>query len=436
MFKFKLKTQINFLKENRLYNDSFWALFGNIVGKGLSLLGGVLVARILGKNIYGEFEMLRTTIISVAMFSTYGLGYSVTKFVAQYKNSDTYRLRAIISYSMWTTLILSSVLAVLMFFFAKRISVHVLESTKLITPLRILAVLVISNALVTTQIGILAGFCAFKELARINIVVGLITFIISVVLTYYFSFEGTIGALLISQVINWFLNYNLVRKLMPEDGSNIKDQKRMFYHVIRFSTPIALQEALFSVTFWLTSVIIVRLSDFAELGLYAAAMQWYSIVLFLPGILRNVILSHLSESINDNVRHKNILHQTILINLFSTLACVLVIFVFSGYITKIYGSSYQGLEMIINIAILSSIFSSVSNVYAQAYLSKGKNWTMFFIRFFRDFGTLVIAYYYLRMNPIVSGAKMMVLINLLMNAIFFGFMAIYYNTFKSENQLA
>ncbi len=50
----KLKTQII---NSQLAKDSFWAIFGNVVGKGLSMIAMIIIARILGKNDYGEYGM-------------------------------------------------------------------------------------------------------------------------------------------------------------------------------------------------------------------------------------------------------------------------------------------------------------------------------------------------------------------------------------------
>ena len=70
---------------SRLTIDSFWALFGNISAKGLALIAGILVARFLGSEVYGEFGLIKTTLMSLALFSTLGLGFTSTKFIAEYK---------------------------------------------------------------------------------------------------------------------------------------------------------------------------------------------------------------------------------------------------------------------------------------------------------------------------------------------------------------
>lgn len=67
------------IKTSKLLTDSLWSLGGNVVGKGLALLADILVARFLGKDIYGEYGIIRNTILTIGVFSTFGLGYTATK---------------------------------------------------------------------------------------------------------------------------------------------------------------------------------------------------------------------------------------------------------------------------------------------------------------------------------------------------------------------
>lgn len=71
-------------RHNSLFVDSIWALTGNAVGKLCALIAGIFVARFLGRDIYGEYSVIRNTLFVIAVFSTLGLGYSATKFIAEY----------------------------------------------------------------------------------------------------------------------------------------------------------------------------------------------------------------------------------------------------------------------------------------------------------------------------------------------------------------
>ena len=92
------------LLQSKLFKDSFWAVFGNGLGNALLLLAGILIARFLGKDLYGEYGVVKTTMFYIATFATFGLGYTSTKYIAQYKEIDTSRIHKLVKDSLYITL--------------------------------------------------------------------------------------------------------------------------------------------------------------------------------------------------------------------------------------------------------------------------------------------------------------------------------------------
>lgn len=414
----EFKDLMNRLLKSKLVNDSFWALFGNIMGKGLALAAGIIVARFLGKDIYGEYGIIRNTLMSLAIFSTFGLGYTATKYVAEYKNSKPEYIKIILKYCINITLIVSGIMALLLLISANYISENILNAPHLTIPLRLVAVWIVFNAVTTTQIGILAGFNEFKGMARVNTITGVATFITSLVFTYLWKLEGALIALLISQILNWYLNLILVKKHKSKLFSDELSKKNLIKEIINFSLPVALQEATYSATTWLTSLLLIKLSSFGQLGLFSAAMQWNAIILFIPGILRNVILSHLSESVNNQKQHIRVLKLTLFINFLVTFTLSVSVFFMADLIVGFYGPTFLGLKEVIRFALIITIFSSLSNVYTQAYLSKGKSWLIFLIRFIRDAGVLLLSYFLLLNTEGNLGAMALIYSSLILDIFF------------------
>lgn len=410
---------------SRLAKDSFWALVGSLSVRGLSLLAAIVVARFLGKDSYGEYGMIRNTLISIAMFSTFGLGYTATKYVADYKVNKPEKLRFFCKNAVLITLIVSGVMALFLFVFSKYIATTILEAPNLDVSLKYVAAWVVFNALTTTQIGILSGFGEFKKMAKINTVVGVFTFVSSVGLTYFFGLEGALIALVLSQLLNWYLNHVVVKDYIPKK-EHTEDNKMLLKEILLFSFPIALQEALYSATSWMSYLLLIKLTSYGELGLYSAAMQWSAVILFIPAILRNVVLSHMSQASDDTSKHNSILKQMLMINFVSTLIPFLIIYLLSDYITGFYGNTFKGLKEILNISVFTTIFVCLSNVYVQAYMSKGKNWLMLWLRFFRDSGIILLTFWLITNGYKENGAQMLAWSSLIMSGMFLAVIAMYY----------
>lgn len=410
---------------SQLLKDSFWSLFGNIVFRGLSLAGGIIIARLLGKDVFGEFVFVKTTVTSLAVFSTFGFGYTATKYVADLKVKDPEKINLFIYYANRITLVFSLSIAFLLFFSASFLSKQLTGTSDMTTALKILSLLIVANALLSLHTGILAGLGMFKKMATINVKIGILSFLLSVVLTYFYKLEGAWLMLLIVQVFNWYLYHKEIKSQLGFSFTSLKiHDKKLLNQIIRFTTPVALQEGVFAVLYWISGLLLIKYFTFGELGLYNASYQWYSAILFIPGVLRNVVLSHLSKSNENILLHNKIIKQTIWINIFSTLIPACFIFVFSQFIESFYGNTFKGLGLLITICVVGSVFTSVSNVYAQAFMSKNMNWEMFFIRLVRDGGSLLL---FLSLFEFYNyGAKLMIFSQLLFNITFLILMILIY----------
>ena len=382
--------------QSRLLNDSFWVLFGNSFAKGLALAAGIVVARFLGKEMYGEYGIIRNTLITIAIFSTFGLGYTATKYVAESKDNNYENIFSILYYTKNITLIVSGIMAIGLFVGAKFVAVQILEAPHLTIPLRITSVWIIFNAVTTTQIGVLAGFGSFKEMSRINIIVGITTFMSSFLFTYYWELTGALIALLLSQILNWYLNYLLIIRVMPERVAILYKNRLLLKDILNFSLPIVMQEGIDSLHVWIVSLLLIKFASYAEFGMYSAAIQWFAIINFIPSILRSVFLKHFSSSQNNYLKHNSILKKALLINFISVATLIILIYFLSNKIVLIYGASFSGLDRLIRTAVFISLLTSLSGVYIQAFFSKGKNWLVFIVTALRDIGMIALSFYLLK----------------------------------------
>lgn len=405
--KYYWNALIKRLKQSNLFKDSFWAILGNIASKGLTLVTGIIVARLLGNEIYGEYGMVKNPLMSSAMFLTLGLGYTSTRFIAQYKTRGRSLVKKIVRFSNYVTIGFSGLIALFIFIFSKQIAQNFLHAIHLSNALKIVAVWIVLYTITINQTGIIAGLNGFKKLAFVNGIIGVVTMFVTLFFTYYLNLEGALLALIVVHAVNVVLLKRIIDKTissLAEDNHTTLNPRIIFKTTI----PVALQEGVFSIFGWLNGYIIITLSTYSEYGLYTAAMQWNAIILFIPGILRNVILSHLSNE-QDSNKHNSILKRITLFNIVLTIIPSLVAILLSDYISMLYGQSFKNLGELISIAVITTVFMSVSNVYAQAYMSKDKNWTMLFIRIGRATLATLITYLLLAYTTKFNGAKAIII---------------------------
>ncbi|MBQ7856621.1 MAG: oligosaccharide flippase family protein [Alistipes sp.] len=417
------------IRQSAIAKDSSWAIIGSAIGKGASMLTGVIIARLLGAEIYGEYGMVKSTLAYVAVFSTFGLGYTTTKHIAQCRKNDFQQIRSIIRDSLTITLITSGLMAVLLLLFAQ----YITSEPHLVPTLRYTALIVIFNAINTTQLGLLSGFKDFRTIAINNTVTGIATLLLGTSLTYYIGLDGAVMALFIATALQCLLNHIAVRghamriKKLAETSEEKPQKTNSIRELLRFSLPIALQECVYASANWIKMLILIHLAGYDELGLYTASNQWFVMILFIPGVLRNVILSHLSSSIDDTAKHKNTFSTMLKINAIATLIPAIGIALLSPLIDLFYGDSFHGLVPVLLIMVVTSVFGCIANIYTQEFISRGRTWTIFWGYVLREYGSLIIVTPFIMQYGQQFGAALMYSAVLIMHIVYCSVLHYKYN---------
>ena len=67
--KAKINSILSSDLNKKIINHSFWILLGNVISKFILLIATILMARYLGKEEYGQFGIIKSTILMFAMFA-------------------------------------------------------------------------------------------------------------------------------------------------------------------------------------------------------------------------------------------------------------------------------------------------------------------------------------------------------------------------------
>ncbi len=390
-----MAAKIKRLLGSRLSLDSLWSVFGNGMGYGLLLIAGILIARRLGSDIYGEYGLVKTTMIYIAGFATLGLGLTSTKYISAALADDPTKVRSLAKDAMVITFAFSFTLAVLLAIFAAPLA-QFLDTPSLTGAFRVLAIIIICKAMNTTQNGILAGFGLFRIIARNSILSGALMLALCVPLTIKWGLNGAFGALTASQLLNAILNQIYLSRCLRQLRDQVKISQKK--ELVLFSCPIALQELNYTICAWGAMAILTKLSNVGQVGIYTATAQWVSIITFIPGLLQNVILSHLSGSINNAERHSHTLRTMLAANFISTAIPFVVIFFLAGWISTFYGNTFSEMASVMRVMTFSTIFSACSNVFYSELLSQGHNWLTLVCRLGQEI-TLLVAGWLLLIYP-------------------------------------
>lgn len=380
---------------SRIASGVFWSFLGSVISRGSMLLAAILVARILGKEQYGELGMIRSTINMFVVFAGFGLGLTATKYVAEFRESDKVKTGKIIGLSAIFAGLSGGLIAVIILTLTPYLAKNTINAPHLILELRLGAVMLFFSALNGAQTGVLSGFEAFKAIARVNLISGVVAFPIQIGFTYLWGLTGSVVGYGISFLLLWILSYSAVRKESKKYNVHINffnawNEWEVLY---KFSLPALLSGLLVSPVVWICNAMLVNYPDgFGQMAIFDAANQWRTLIIFIPTILSQIALPLLSSSLDTNNKYNNILRVNLKINVVISLLVTAIVSIFSVPIMKLYGGDFEEGWPVLILLALSAVLFSIGNILGKVLASKGKMWLGFIFNFI--WAVLIIAVSY------------------------------------------
>jgi len=297
----------------RLARGAFWSLTGAFVSRAMTLASSILVARILGRETFGELGIIQSTVGMFGTIAGFGLGLTANKHVAEFRVKDPARAGRIVAlaalFAMLTGGLTSAALAMLAPWLAQR----TLAAPQLAGLLRIGALYLLVSAVNGAQAGALAGFEAFRAIATRSLWAGIATLPLMVGGAYLAGLHGAVWGMIGGMALNCLLNQLALRR------------EARVAHVIlsyrgclaecpllwRFSLPAFLAGVMVGPVVWGGQTLLVnRPNGYSEMGLFTAVNVVSNVLLLVGQVLGAPLLpvmSHERDSGNEHLGRVNML---------------------------------------------------------------------------------------------------------------------------------
>jgi O-antigen/teichoic acid export membrane protein len=352
------------------------------ISQAMLLLSSIAMARILGKQQFGEFGVISNTVGMFSVFAGFGLGMTATKYVAEFRSKDPERAGRIIALSSLVSMATGAIFGVLLLTIAPWLATNTLSAPHLAGLLRLSAGFLFFAAVCGAQTGALAGFEAFRTIARLNVITGILSLPLLVGGVYIFGIAGGVAGLVITTAATCLMNSFALRSEMRRAGIPVKyagctGESRV---LVGFSMPSVMAGILVNPVNWVCAAILVNQpSGYGEMGLYSAAASWQKAILFLPGCLNTIALPMLSGYFGSNQHDdfRKALRYNILLNGGSALAAALLISISAPYIMGSYGAGFAEGRIILVVISFSTVLAAVNSVAGTAIASTGRPWSGF-----------------------------------------------------------
>lgn len=397
---------INILEKNL---DSIYLIFGNGVSRFLLIISTFIMIKLLGDEIYSEYAVLYNGILSLQVVATFGLNAIATKKIAQGENT-TYVLMKTVRMTGLITCIFFTLSYIIL-------ELNLISSISYFKNLNFIVILISVYSLVffSLVVSVLYGKMEQRKIAITNVVN-------SVILLFLLSASSVLKNLdliFLSFGISNFLSAFLAIFFIAKDSfrkfnySEIHTSYSLDY--LKQSLPIFLSALLVTPVIGVVYTLMNKYSLGDNIAVFSVAMQWYAIILFIPGVIANLLLATFSK-ITSKITINKYLKQ-VLINFLITTFISLLVFIILLYVLPIYGKNYNDNIVIFVIFIITAVINSLNTVIGQLFISIGKQWFGFFFNTIWAITLLTLILFFLKNDYGIYGIAWSFLITYSLHAL-------------------
>jgi len=376
----------------------FWNLVGTLFAQGSVFFTAIILARILGKEGFGEFGMIQSTLLTLTSIAQVSTGLTATKYVAEFRDADKARAGRVLGLCSMLTLVTGVLAMAFMLVSASWMAAHVMAAPHLATSLSISAAFVLFSVMNGYQVGALAGLESYKTISIYGAMLGAAHLTVCGLCAMLWGLSGAMGGMAVSALLRWAVYGMVLHREAGKQHIAIQPRSGMQEREIlkRFTLPAALSGLTIMPAIWLGNALLVQQPNgYAEMGMYSAVNNVRGLMLMMPSLLNSVGVSMLNNRFGnkDNVGYITLYRANVKVTALIAIACAMTMVILSTFIPGWYGmKSNDSSEKLVLILSLAIIPEALSVSLYQLIQTSGRMWvSFFFVAIPRDLSMIVLA---------------------------------------------
>jgi O-antigen/teichoic acid export membrane protein len=331
--------------------SSLFLISGTVVSTVVLAVSSILIGRLLGSGVYGQYTLVLSVPQIFFLFSDLGLNQGVTRFAAKLKSEgETDHLRQIVYRVLLLKTAIGVILFVLDYALADFISSSILQRPELVFQVRVASVTVLFQVIFTVATSAFVGIDKSEYNALATNVQSISKTVIQVVLVLMgFSLAGAVighvsGYVVaaFAAVLILFLTFRFKKSAKTE--YSMKDDLKT---LMGYGTPIYIGVLMIGFVAVFQNLILANFTSDAEIGNYRAASNFASLLLVLTNPIASALLPAFARFDADAKNRIGQFFRTA--NKYATLLVVpinSVIILFSNQIVDtVYGSNFRSASL-------------------------------------------------------------------------------------------
>ena len=397
----------------RLARGAFWGALAAVVSNVVSLGCSFVLARILGKQGFGEYGIINSTVGMIGSVAGLGVGSTVVKYVAELKKSDPRRCGRILALSSMVTFGSAAVFGCLLGGIAPWLAEEVLAAPHLANMLRISAVTVALGLVNGVQNASLQGCEAYRVIAFVNAVSNIVRSLLVLLFAWWWGLVGAVVVMMITMggtVIWTRLQVRAVwRKYrLQYIWRGAVAEWRVLVH---YSLPMLIVMVTIWPTQWGACAFLANQSNgYAELAVFNAGGQWMMAVQFLPNLLCTAMLPVMSEKFGEgnDSQALAVMKKMMLVLIVVVVPVAGCLCLVSPWLMRGYGTGFVGCHWVLILQVLTGGVFAIMNPVSNYILANGAIWSSLWTNLIYCGTTLLGSWWLVHWGALgLSGARLL-----------------------------
>lgn len=360
-----------------------WNVVSAVFMQGSVFLTNVIIANILGREVFGEFGMIQNTVLIFAGMAQMAMGLTATKYIAEFRSSDQVRAGRILGLCSSVSFITAFVATSMIVLTASWLASAILKAPHLTYGIVISSGVIFFSVINGYQTGALAGLEGYAKLARAGVIQAFFYLSVCSLFAYLWGLEGALGGLAISFCFRWYIFNRALKQECAAQKISAKhrDWWRERTVITKFVIPSAAIGFLTMPAVWLSNVLLVRQPDgYLQMGIFSAAYTVRTMIVFLPSLINNVGMSLLNyhKGINDDVNYKKVFLTNIALTQLVVLIGSLIVIILGPWLLRAFGKDFTEGYSVLLILVFSAVAETLTYAIYQVIQSREKMWLSFF----------------------------------------------------------
>jgi O-antigen/teichoic acid export membrane protein len=375
-----------------------WNTLAAFFGQGTAFAIGIIVANLLGQEAFGEYSVIRTTLISVAGACELALGFTANRYVSETRLIDRERTGRIIGLCFVAALIAGTVGTIALLTGAREITLLLFGAQEFSLDFAFCGLFVLFSVLAGLQSGLLSAFQRFDLIAKLSLLHAIVFLTLTVAGIMIAGLMGVLVALVVSAFIRFVLWGIALRRVLAHAGVPIHVRQATSQNgiILRYAVPSAISGLSVYAVPWLCAAILLRNSEgFREMALYSAASSIKILVLLLPNLIYGVGISLLNSRLaaKDASGYRHMFWSNVAFTSCVVLLGAGCVAILGPWILRAFGAEFINGYALLIAVVLTAVPEAVALAFYQVVQSEERMWRLLLrVSLPRDIAIVIFAF--------------------------------------------